>query len=130
VLIMTIRTLGGMGVEKALNDLAPTRSSKLRDLIRKAAKRGLGSHPAFNELVALLDQCKAATRRRNDLTHDPWAMEPDGEMIVRTKEHKSVPLPTVPQLEELARDLVQLTDELNSARMEGFLAQALKAAAP
>jgi hypothetical protein len=45
----------------------------------------------------------------------------------RGNDQKLYPLPTIPELQALSGEIDALTRELNTARLEGFLAKALAA---
>ena len=70
ILRMTIKTLGGVSIEQALDATAFEGSEALRQRIRKLAKRKLGEGKALIQLQALLERCRRATARRNELVHN------------------------------------------------------------
>ena len=102
-------------------------SSELRARLRKIARTRLGEGAAFLKLQALMKQCAQVSERRNELTHNIFARDFEGELTVRTQDHQSLPAPTVAQLEALAHDIFDLAEALNVARKEGFLFEALAA---
>jgi len=77
------------------------------------------------KLQAILERCKRATEKRNDLIHSVWGKELDGEPFRRGNDHSWQPLPTVEELKALGEEIRILTDSLNDARLMGFLADAL-----
>lgn len=125
VLRMTVKTLGEVSVQQALDATAFEGSAALRERIRKLAKAKLGEGNALLQLQALLERCRRATEKRNDLIHSIWARELDGDPKVRTNDHVWKPIPTIEQLNALSTELEFLTGELNSARLEGFLSPAI-----
>ncbi|MDO8703883.1 MAG: hypothetical protein Q7J84_02945 [Sulfuricaulis sp.] len=127
ILRMTIKSLGRVDVQQALDATAFQGSSALRERIRKLAKSSLGEGNALLQLQALLERCRRATEKRNDLIHNIWARELDGDTQMRTKDHSWKPIPTIDELEKLSRELELLTNELNTARLEGFLFEAITA---
>ena len=96
ILRMTIKTLGIVTVEQALDATAFISSSGLRDRIKKLAKQKLGEGNALIRLQAILERCRRATEKRNDYIHNIWAYELD-----------------------------TLTKEFNHARVLGFISEAL-----
>ena len=125
MLRMTIKTLARLEVTEALDATAYDSSSRLRELIRKLARQRLGDGEALLKLQAILEQCKRATEKRNDLIHGVWGKELDGEPVRRGSNNTWRPLPTVAELKTLGDELLNLAAHLNHARLEGFLAEAL-----
>jgi hypothetical protein len=130
ILRMTIKTLANLRPQEALDATAYDGARQLRDRVRTLARQRLGEGEALLKLQAILERCKRATDKRNELMHSVWAQELDGEPMRRGNDQKMYPLPTVPELEELSRDIDDLTKALNTARLEGFLAEALTTRAP
>lgn len=52
--------------------------------------------------------------------------EINGDAYQKTDDHQWQPMPTVPELKSLADDIMNLTKELNDARLDGFLFEALR----
>ena len=125
ILRMTIKTLGRLEIGEALDATAYDGPSQLRKCIRKLARQRLGEGESLLKLQALLERCKRATDKRNEFVHSVWAKELDGEPARRGSDHKWQPLPTVLELNELGTEILYLTQALNQARLEGFLAEAL-----
>ncbi len=130
ILRMTIKTLANLRPQEALDATAYDGSGQLRARVRKLARQRLGEGEPLLKLQAILERCKRATDQRNDFMHSVWAQELDGEPMRRGNDQKMYPLPTVLQLEELSREIDDLTQILNTARLSGFLADALKNRAP
>jgi hypothetical protein len=125
VLRMTIKTIAGIRVDEALDATVYESSGRLRERIRKLARR-LGEGEPLLKLQALLKRCKSATERRNDLVHNVWAQELGGELMQRGSDHTWHPLPSTADLMNLSKELQQLAHELNNARLDGgFLCEAL-----
>jgi hypothetical protein len=125
---MTVKSLEGVSVGKALRDTEGKGPGELSTKIRKVAG-GDGDVP--EPLREILNRARLATDRRNKLLHGFWCKRLDGTPGIRT-EHgtkpRSVefgPIPTIAELEDLANELDQVEGELNSARSEGFLKDAL-----
>jgi hypothetical protein len=125
---MVVKTLTGVPVEIALAATEKVTSGPLRDRIEKLAKRRLGDGPAFVKLQALLADSRRLTDRRNELLHGLWAVNEEGEHLIRSDGERWTKIPRPPELEQLADDIFNLIAKLNGARLEGFLDQALKAA--
>lgn len=127
ILRMTIKSLSGVDVQQALDATAFHGSSVLRERINKLGRLKLGEGSELIRLQALLERCKRATLKRNELVHNIWARELDGEPMVQTSNHEWKPIPTIQELDVLSAELARLTSELNEARLVGFLAEAIKA---
>ena len=125
ILRMTIKTLAELSPEEALDATAYDAARQLRERVRKLARQRLGEGIALLKLQAILERCGRLTTRRNELMHNVWAKELDGEPIRRGPDHNWYPLPTVTDLKALAEDIRALTEELNGARLHGFLSEAL-----
>lgn len=67
------------------------------------------------------------TADRNDLLHSVVARELDGEAGLQDVDKRWRRLPTVQELDELRTKIEVVVEELNLARLEGFLAEALEA---
>ncbi|MBW8328536.1 MAG: hypothetical protein K0M48_05080 [Thiobacillus sp.] len=125
ILRMTIKTLARLEVSEALDATAYDGAARLRDRIRTLARQRLGEGEALLKLQAILERCKRATEKRNDLIHSVWGKELDGEPFRRGNDHSWQPLPTVEELKTLGEEICVLTESLNDARLLGFLAEAL-----
>ena len=125
VLRMTIKTLARLEVDEALDATVHDSSSQLRERIRKLARQRLGEGEPLLKVQALIERCRQATDRRNDLVHSVWAKELDGEAVRRSNHLGWQRLPTVDELHSLCQEILALTNELNHVRLEGFLHQAL-----
>jgi hypothetical protein len=127
ILRMTIRTFTEVEVKEALDATAFESTSLLRERIRKLAKQRLGEGRTLIKVQALIERCRRATERRNDYVHSVWAQELDGEAIHRDGSNAWQPIPTIDALSELNQELTDLIQELNHARLEGFIFEALSA---
>jgi hypothetical protein len=125
ILRMTIKTLAEVSINQALDATRYHGSSQLRRRILKLAKQRLGEGRPLIQLEALLGRCERATEKRNRLVHEIWAKELDGEPFVRTENHEWEPTPSITALDQLADELKSVTQELNNARLDGFLHEAL-----
>ena len=122
---MTIKTLSGVSIPDAMNATRFEGSRALRERIRKLAKAKLSEGAALIRLQALLERCRRATEKRNELVHGVWYRNVDSETLMHIDGHDVKGIPTIATLDSLAGELLKLTRELNTARMKGFLAAAL-----
>ncbi len=122
---MTIKTLTNVTIKEALDATKYEGSALLRKRVRKLAGQRLGEGKPLIQLQALLMRCERATQRRNDLIHNISARELDGEPFVQTENHEWKPMPKIDSLVDLWDELTRLTQEVNAARLDGFLFKAL-----
>jgi hypothetical protein len=126
ILRMTIKTLARLEVSEAMDATAGDGAAQLRDQIKTLARQRLGKSEALLKLQAILERCKRATEKRNELIHSVCAKELDGEPFLQRNANSQKALPTLKELKELGEELRILTESLNEARVQGFLAEALK----
>jgi hypothetical protein len=127
ILRMTIKTLGGLSIQDALDATARLGSRDLRERIRKLARQRLGEGAPLLHLEAILQRAAKATDRRNHLLHTLWAHELDGAPVIRDEDnHTFRTIPTSGELDAVAGTLAKIATELNMARLDGFLSEALK----
>jgi hypothetical protein len=125
ILRMTIKTLARLDVSGALDATAYDGSSRLRERIGKLARQRLGEGEALLKLQAILERCRRATEKRNDMIHSVWGKELDGEAFRQGNDNNWQPLPTVAELKAIGDEILAPTKLLNDARLCGFLAEAL-----
>jgi hypothetical protein len=130
VLRMTVKIILQLSRREALDATARQGSWELRARVRKLAKQKIGEGEAFVHLDALLERSRRATDRRNEFLHRVWAYGEDGNPIIHDDDHRSQPIPSVEDLEAVATEFAHVAFELNEARLNGFLREALLAAAP
>jgi len=131
ILRMTIKTLGGLTIQDALDATARLGSRELRERVRKLARQRLGEGPALFRLEAILHRAAKATNKRNALLHALWARKLDGDAVIRDEDsHTFRAIPKPEELHEIAVMIEAIAKELNSARLEGFLAEALQGKGP
>lgn len=126
VLRMTIKTLANLTINEALDAMAYKPASEIRKRICKLATQRLGEGPARLKLEAIIERCGRATEKRNRYVHSVVGKEIDGDAYQKTDDHQWQLVPTVPELKSLADDIMNLTKELNDARLVGFLFEALR----
>jgi hypothetical protein len=122
---ITLKSILGLELHDALDETRRKHSRDLRERIQREARQKLGEGEAFNRLNALVVRSWKASKCRNEYFHDPWCTELDGRHVIRGEDHIFRTAPTVDQLEELAGELRKIRDELNDARLHGFLRDAL-----
>ena len=127
VLRMMVKSLGGVTIKQALDATFRTGSGQLRDRVKRLAKRRLGEGNALIRLDATLRECERVTSTRNDIMHNIAAQEVDGAggVMVRDDNHQWKPLPSLQELQETANELTRLAGELNDARLNGYLKDAM-----
>ncbi len=125
ILKMTIKSLAGLSPAEAIDATMYDGSRQLRERIRKIARQKLGEGEPLLKLLALLTRAGRMTEKRNQLIHGIWAKELDGDPQVMGAPGVLRPLPSVDELKGLAEETEALTNELNLARLEGFLKVAL-----
>ncbi len=108
ILKMTIKSLAGLTPAEAVAATLYESSGQLRDRVRKLARKRLGEGKPLLKLQALLTTCKRLTEKRNELVHGLWAQELDGNAHVRDVYGSARPLPTVQELQELAKEIEEL----------------------
>ena len=129
ILRMTIKSICEISPQEARQATAGVMSGQLRERVEKLARRRFGDGPFLLRLQALLHKCRIASEERNKLLHGVFARELDGDDVF-LGDGDPGPLPTVPELNALAAELKAVTDELNHARLEGFLKQAIEQSRP
>jgi hypothetical protein len=128
VLRKTTKTLSGVTVGEALRATDRNGSAKLRDRIDDLARKKLGEGADLIRLQALLERARILTDHRNRLIHEICEMELDENARMRPRmrsAHGTSPLPKVTTLRQLGDDLAAVTQDLNEARLKGFLRAAL-----
>jgi hypothetical protein len=125
ILRMTIKTLTEVEVVEALDATALDSSSLLRERVRKLARKRFGEGSALVKVQALIERCRRATEKRNDYVHSVWAQELDGAAMRRDSRNAWQSIPTIAELSGLSQEILGLTQELNHARLEGFIFEAL-----
>src|SRR3989344_993993 len=126
ILKMTIKSIARLTPAEAVDATQYDSSRTLRERIRKLARQKLGEGEPLLKLQALLARAGRLTEQRNVLTHGLWAKELDGDPGVMGAPGELRPLPLVDELKSLSKEIEALTEELNLARLEGFLKIALE----
>jgi len=122
---LMIKTVAAITIPEAEAATAFDGSAKLRGQVDKIAKKRLGVSPEYLRLRALLERCRRATEKRNELVHEVWYRELESDVYKRRSKSAAKAVPTVGELQSLAREIGGLAKEMNDARLKGFLAEAL-----
>ncbi len=122
---MVIKSILGLAITEAIDATDNQGSFELRKRIRKLAKQKFKEGEILVKLDALLTRAKRATEDRNQILHSLWAFELDGTPVIRNRDHSFQPIPNLTRLNELAEEIYTITTDLNNARLEGFLKEAL-----
>ncbi|MEX2650493.1 MAG: hypothetical protein WD673_15915 [Alphaproteobacteria bacterium] len=125
VLRLTIKSVTAQGLRKALDSTKRTGSADLRKRVMAEARKKIRDADTKSRLERLLGQACELTERRNRLVHDVWVRDGAGNHVIIDDEHKRKPVPTPMRLDDLANAIHRVTVELNDARLNGFLAEAL-----
>ena len=129
VLRMTVKSLCGISTHDALDATAYQGGNELRRRIRRLARNRRFNELVMTKLDAVLNHAATASRKRNELIHRPWAVDEDGNVVVKDEEHSWGSPPTIRDLENLQHQISLVVEELNHARLKGFLKEAISAAA-
>ncbi len=121
VLKMTIKTLGNLSIEEALDATSRDGPAKLRKRIRKLAQGIFREGETLLKLQALLARSERVTEQRNEMTHNLWGHEMDGIPVVRKEDHSWETAPTFEEVNSLSKKIETITKELNDARLQGFI---------
>jgi len=136
---MCIKSLFRLPYQDAFDATVREGSRGLRDRIRKLARMRLGEGPTLLKLQAQLKRCEDLTEKRNGLTHriiiDTGVNDErdvNESMLLpyilqQAPDASWGPAPSAADLNELAEALAALANELNDARLNGWLAVALAA---
>jgi hypothetical protein len=129
---MCIRSLAGLRIEEARDATLRQGSRMPSDRVRKLALMRLGEGPPLLKLQALLKRGGDLTEQRNSLTHYIIGRGLIGNIANAfpakqlQPDHSWASLPSTAEVSKLAESLTALANELNHARINGWLAEALK----
>jgi hypothetical protein len=125
---MMIKTLADVSISETMDALAFESSSTLRGRIKKLARQRLDEGQALIKVQALMGNCKRLTDQRNELIHSLYAHELDAGPLVGAHDGTWGELPKVADVDLLALQITSLARHLNSARLNGFIDEALSKA--
>ena len=60
------------------------------------------------------------------MTHNLWGHEMDGIPVVRKEDHSWESAPSFDEVKSLSEKIETITKELNTARLEGFIFEAIE----
>jgi hypothetical protein len=121
---MTVKSILKTDTREARDATARQGSRELQMRIRKLAKQKIGEGEVLVQLDALLNRARQLTDRRNTYIHDLWGYDAEGNPAISGDEHQMRPVPTLPELEGLANELV------HRSRQKSHLPMALHAGVP
>jgi hypothetical protein len=127
ILKMTIKSIAGITPAEASYALKYEGSRSLRKRINKLSKKEIGESKVLLKLQAILGRAERVTEKRNKYIHGLWAEELDGDPGIMGAPGELHPLPSAEELNSLANEIAAITQELNEARLEGFIKEALDA---
>lgn len=130
MLRLAIKSITQVTIREVLDATSRLGSNDLRNRARKLARQRLGEGPALIRFEALLERSKRATTPRNELLHSVWAFDTDRNPVIKDDDHAWVEPPSIEKLESVADDLAEIAYDLNEARLNGFLREALELAGP
>lgn len=125
VIKMLIKDLSGVSLAEAVDATDRQSSNDLRVRVRKLALKRFGESATLVKVDALLSRSRRATEKRNELLHALWAVERDGPSVWRKQGSGFEEVPPVSELKALAEDLLQIHNDIITARFEGFLKLAM-----
>jgi hypothetical protein len=126
VLRRTVKTLTRVTPEQGDNATEDDSASVLDQRIRRLARAAWGEGRDLVLLQDILVRAKRASKRRNELMHGLVAQVLDGDPMHHARDVGWRDLPTVSEVQALADTIWTIAVELNSARLEGFIAEAMK----
>jgi hypothetical protein len=129
VLRMTIKSLCEVSPEEGRLATARLTGRELRERIEALAKKRFQDGTVLARLQALLERSRQASKERNELLHGVFAKELDGDELFMGDGDPG-PLPKLAELNALATRMADLTKELNLARLDGFLSEAIRQSKP
>ena len=125
---MMVKTLAELDLQEGLDATARENSSSLRRRVRKLAKQRFGEGQALCKVQALVERARRATQDRNTIMHSVCGRDvDDGITRLRGNDHTWGVFPSVEKLRALTNELRTIADEMNHERLEGFVAEAMKA---
>ena len=121
MLRMTIKTLTGLTVDEALYATENSKNWELRkDIIRLFNKKT--NDPVLRyKLKSILGKCEQLSKDRKRLLHNAWAISPEGSVVTKGDKHAWGPAAQPDDLQSLASEISNQVNELNEARLRGFI---------
>lgn len=125
ILRMTVKSLSGLSIQETLDATAEMKSYQLREKIKKLFKQESCDESQKTKLDAILNKTKRLSDKRNHLIHRPWAKDGQGQWVVKEDDHAWGQPPSAQVLNQLADEIFQAAVELNTARLNGFIKEAI-----
>ena len=125
ILRMMVKTVTSASLQEALDATARQGSRELRQRVRKLARKRFAEGEVLVKLDALLERSRRATDKRNEFLHGLWTEDPAGNVMFVDNGHVPDSGPSIPKLEALADEIAGIAKGLNTARLKGFLHDAL-----
>jgi len=130
MLKMTIKSLLGITVEEALQELSRKGGPELRRRIEQHSRKTFGDNTVTNRLMELLRRCRSASERRNYIAKSVYVRHLDGpragQIALHDPDHQTYyPPPAVEEVASIAAEIEALVREINHARLEGWLGRAI-----
>ena len=128
---MTIKSLADVEFQVAYDATRYDGSAYLREQVRKHGRRRFGESAPQLQLRAILQRCEDVTARRNGYAHAiwgrefEWGRESEGQPMVNTGDQNWRAYPPPDELDALASSIDAVREELNNARLHGWLGIAL-----
>ena len=125
VVRLTIKTVAGLGLSEARNETKLETFGKLRSKLKKIAKERIPNEEVRAKLEEILKTAGVAVDRRNRLIHDISYYTKQGKFFLKQDNEPARPYPTEAEINKIASDLLKIANELNGARKDGFIFEAL-----
>lgn len=130
MLKMTIKSLLGITIEEALQELSRKGGPELRRRIEQHSLETLNDETVTKRLMELLSRCRMASERRNYIAKSVYVRHLDGQRAGQIALHypdKQTydPPPSTEEVDRIADDVEALVREINHARLQGWLGQAI-----
>lgn len=122
----TVKTLTGMSIDEALDATDAMKAYELRDKIKGLFRQKTKDEVAKTKLDALLNKTKRLSEQRNKFIHRALAQDAQGQWVMKDERHAWGPPPSVGELNQLADEIAQVFNELNKARLHGFINEVSK----
>jgi len=123
MLRMTIKTLSRLTVNEAMNATEKWKNWELRVEIEKLFRAKTNDPSLRLKVKALMGQSEHLSDRRNELLHGAFAITNDGSVVAKGADDKWGPPPEPEVFKKLADDIGVLVNDLNEARLRGFIRQ-------
>lgn len=119
--IMCLKTLEELSADEAIKNYRQKPASDLRKRIHEIIKPDLeGGEPinkAAQRIEKLVNKARCVSEQRNDLIHCFWGKH-EGHWVVSPDETQWNPMPDVAVVKDLSLRILQVTNELNSERLD------------